>query len=95
MPDIVIARAEVISIEKVWAKPQQSPANPAGVGEAKQIIASKLQITPMKDDEGAWGMNGTISVPMQLTFGKVYELTLHDPLVTPLTEEGRLFKDEA
>lgn len=92
---IVIARAEVISIERANLVPPPTVSNPFGGEKPVEIVVSKLQITPVSDEAKLGAMHGTIHVPMKLEFGKVFELVLRDPVYQPaLTENARMFKDE-
>lgn len=71
-------------------------SNPAGVVPSgkKEMVVSKLKITGTGKTVGFTTVEGIMTLPMQLPFGKVFELTLHDPGTGVMDNNDRLFKDE-
>lgn len=61
----------------------------------KTVIISRLKVESAGKVEGFSVIEGIMQLPMQLPFGKVFELTLHDPGTGVLDTNDRMFKDEA
>jgi len=93
MADIIIGRAKVIGVQEVALN--SSISDPGMLVQAqkkpKTTVISQLKIEPAGKTEGFTSIEGTMTIPAQLPFGKLYELTLHETEILP--EGARLFKD--
>lgn len=60
----------------------------------KTVVISRLKVESAGKVEGFSVIEGIMQLPIQLPFGKVFELTLHDPGTGVLDTNDRMFKDE-
>lgn len=87
MPDIDIAKVRVKGVEEVTIK--------GGGYPDKQVIATTLLIEPLEaPSDPRMATHGTITVPMQLPFGKKFTLVLRDIDSVVLQPQGRQFKED-
>lgn len=81
MADIIIGKAKVIAIEEV-------------IVAEKPLVISRLKVESSGRTEGFSAIEGIMQIPTQLPFGKIFELTLHDPNMDILNTNGRMFNKD-
>ena len=69
------------------------PTAPATPPTSKYMVVSRLEIKPTGKAIGYTAIEGIMTIPAQLPFGKVYELMLHDTGTGVLDTTGREFKN--